>query len=294
MSLWSTIADVVARERGVWLEVDARQRVGGGSISPAYRVPAGDADLFVKTGSVEESNMFAAEAAALELLAQPGVIRVPQPIGQGVQEEGAFLVMEYIPMGRPGPNGERLLGEGLARIHEVTRSDYGWDRDNTIGSTPQPNRRDPDWVRFFAQQRLGVQLDLVASWGGQHSLVQAGRRLQQRLGAFFSDYTPSASLLHGDLWGGNAAYDRQGRPVIFDPATYFGDRETDLAMTELFGGFGRDFYAGYNAVWPLDPGYPTRRELYQLYHVLNHFNIFGGMYAASAKRLIDRLLASAG
>lgn len=292
MTLWATIADVVARDYGQYPEVDARERLGGGSISPAFRVPAGDEFLFVKTGPATAGNMFAAEAEALELLGEPGVIRVPRPIGQGVQNDGAFLVMEHIPMGRPGRDGERLLGQGLARIHAMTRSEYGWHRDNTIGSTPQPNSRDHDWVRFFARLRLGHQLDLLGS--GHTELVRVGRRLQERLGALFTDYTPPASLLHGDLWGGNAACDREGRPVIFDPATYFGDRESDLAMTELFGGFGRDFYDAYNAAWRLDDGYPVRRDLYQLYHVLNHLNLFGGMYASSARRLIDRLLAATG
>lgn len=291
MSLWSTIGDTVARESGAWPDIEDRRRVGGGSISPAYRVPVGNGYVFVKTGSVEASNMFAAEAEALELLGGPGVIRVPQPIGQGVDAEGAFLVMEHIPFGRPARGSERVLGEGLARIHGITRNEYGWHRDNTIGATHQPNRSDHDWVRFFANQRLGYQLDLLAAAGGYGKLVRAGRRLQERLGVLFQGYLPTASLLHGDLWGGNAAFDEQGRPVIFDPATYFGDRESDLAMTELFGGFGADFYDAYRATWPLDEGYEVRRDLYQLYHVLNHLNLFGGMYESGSQRLIDRLLA---
>ena len=294
MSLWTTIADVVARECGARPDIEARRRVGGGSISPAYRVPVGDGDVFVKTGSVDAGDMFAAEAEALELLGGPGVIRVPQPIGQGVDAEGAFLIMAYIAFGRAAQGSERALGEGLARIHAVTRAEHGWHRDNTIGSTPQPNRSDHDWARFFARQRLGHQLDLVAASGGYDELVGTGRRLEQRLGGLFEDYVPAASLLHGDLWGGNVAFDERGRPVIFDPATYFGDRETDLAMTELFGGLGSDFYQAYRATWPLDAGYERRRDLYQLYHILNHLNLFGRMYESPAQRLIDRLLATLG
>jgi len=294
MSLWSTIADQLSRELGQRPDVDGRRPMGGGCISPAYRIDAGGSPLFVKTGSADEAELFAAEADALALLAEPGVVRVPRPVTYGADPEGAFLVMEFIAHGRGGPDGERLLGEGLALIHKQQRDAHGWDRDNVIGSTPQPNRSDDDWARFFASQRLGWQLELVEANGGHTELVAAGRRLQERLGAFFSDYTPTASLLHGDLWGGNAAFDEAGRPVIFDPATYYGDRESDLAMTELFGGFGRDFYDAYQAAWPLDAGYRTRRDLYQLYHVLNHLNLFGGMYAGQARRLIDRLLASAG
>lgn len=291
MSLWETISDAIEAETGARPEAGDRNAVGGGSISRSFRVTAGDRTLFVKVNGPDAGPMFAAEAEGLALLREPGVIRVPEPVCHGVDGGGAFLVLEHIDFGRPAADGEQRMGEGLARIHAVTRPEHGWDRDNTIGSTPQPNAPDADWARFFARQRLGFQLDLVEADGGHAGLVKTGRELQSRVGQLLAGHTPPASLLHGDLWGGNASFDLDGRPVIYDPAVYFGDRETDLAMTELFGGFSREFRAAYETAWPLEAGYGVRRELYQLYHVLNHLNLFGGMYAGSARRLIDGLLA---
>ena len=151
-----------------------------------------------------------------------------------------------------------------------------------------------DWIEFFAQYRLGFQLDLAERSGYGGRWLEQGRRLCSRLADFFDGYRPRPSLLHGDLWGGNWAADAAGEPVIFDPASYFGDREADLAMTQLFGGFGRAFYDAYTSAWPLDPGAGTRRDLYNLYHVLNHLNLFGGGYRAQAERMIGRLLAALG
>lgn len=294
MTLWTAISRAIERATGRPFDASKRHGVGGGSINRSLLVEDGGSRYFVKVNRPALEDMFAAEAEGLALLGEPGVIRVPQPICLGCCDEGAFLVLEHIAFGRAAADGERMLGEGLAAIHRVTRERHGWDRDNTIGSTPQRNTPDRDWVRFFATHRLGYQLDLVAEGGGHAALVERGRLLVERLPAFFTDYDPVPSLLHGDLWGGNAAFATDGRPVIFDPAVYYGDRETDLAMTELFGGFGREFYAAYDDAWPRDPGYATRRDLYQLYHVLNHLNLFGGGYAAGARRLTDRLLAACG
>jgi fructosamine-3-kinase len=146
-------------------------------------------------------------------------------------------------------------------------------------------------VRFLAEKRIGFQLDLAARNGHGRTLAADGEALLARLGDFFTDYTPPPSLLHGDLWGGNFAA-VEGEPVIYDPAVYYGDRETDIAMTELFGGFGPEFRAAYAEAWPLDDGYALRRDLYQLYHVLNHLNLFGGGYLSQARALLGRLLAA--
>lgn len=176
-------------------------------------------------------------------------------------------------------------------MHRITQTQYGWQRDNTIGATPQPNTQSRDWVDFWRRQRLQFQLDLAAANGAPRALLAGGEDLLERFPALFAGHAPAASLLHGDLWSGNHAYTRSGEPAIFDPAVYYGDREADLAMTELFGGFGDDFYAAYNACWPLDPGYGTRKTLYNLYHILNHFNLFGGGYAGQAQRMTDALLS---
>jgi fructosamine-3-kinase len=187
------------------------------------------------------------------------------------------------------------LGERLAMQHRVTAPRFGWHLENTIGATPQQNAWRDDWVHFFRERRLGVQLDLAFHNGLDSRIVDRGRDLGERCGAFFSSHRPVPSLLHGDLWGGNWGVVAGVRePVIFDPAVYYGDRETDIAMTRLFGGFGPRFYAAYQAAWPLDQAAGTRRTLYNLYHVLNHFNLFGGGYGQQAEAMIDKLLAEFG
>jgi fructosamine-3-kinase len=147
------------------------------------------------------------------------------------------------------------------------------------------------WPRFFAERRLRPQLALARSSGADRITLQDGEELCEKLAAFFLDGHPLPSLLHGDLWGGNAGMLPDGTPVVFDPACYYGDRETDIAMSELFGGFPESFYAAYREAWPLDSGYEARKTLYNLYHILNHFNIFGAGYLGQAKRMIARLLA---
>jgi len=151
----------------------------------------------------------------------------------------------------------------------------------------------PDWIAFYRAWRLRPQFELARHNAAPRGLLRQGERLLERLEAFFPGYHPMPSLLHGDLWGGNHGY-ADGVPVLFDPAVYYGDREVDLAMTELFGGYPADFYAAYREAWPLDPGYRVRKPLYNLYHVLNHFNLFGGGYAAQAEAMVRRLLAEAG
>lgn len=160
-----------------------------------------------------------------------------------------------------------------------------------MAAPPQINTWTRDWLGFWRVHRLEFQLQLAASHGHAGKLQRLGEELLSRLEVFFPGHTPQPSLLHGDLWGGNAAFTDAGEAVVLDPAVYYGDREADLAMTELFGGFGEDFYAAYREVWPLDPGYATRKTLYNLYHILNHANLFGGGYASQAELMMLRLLA---
>ncbi|MGB7551997.1 MAG: fructosamine kinase family protein, partial [Chromatiaceae bacterium] len=181
-------------------------------------------------------------------------------------------------------------GRRLAHLHRQSQARFGWDRDNFIGSTPQPNAEAQDWASFWQTRRLGPQLNLALAQGFGGRLQDRGRRLGEACPALI-DHSPQPSLLHGDLWSGNMAFDAAGQPVLFDPAVYYGDREADLAMTELFGGFGADFQAAYREAWPLDPGYQVRRDLYNLYHILNHLNLFGAGYLGQALGMIDRLLA---
>ena len=264
--------------------------VGGGCINRALVVADGGQRFFVKLNDLDRADMFAAEAEGLRALRAASALRVPAPIGTG-RGRAAFLVLEYIDFGSEQPTSQEQLGRGLAALHRCTQPRHGWHRHNTIGTTPQDNTPADDWVGFWRDRRLQPQLRLAAANGYAKTLTPRADRLLVRLADFFRGYRPQPSLLHGDLWSGNYGVDRAGAPVIFDPAVYFGDRETDVAMTELFGGFGARFYAAYREAWPLDPGYAARRSLYNLYHVLNHLNLFGGGYLAQATRLIDQLLS---
>ncbi len=286
---WSVINRAL-RAAGRRVGDDARPRpVGGGDISAAWRLDAADGPVFLKTGPASSYEMFSAEAEGLAELAAADAIRVPEVVAFGVAGDTAYAAFEWLDFGRPGPDTERKLGERLAALHRTTRQRFGWHRDNTIGLTPQPNDRTDDWVTFLRDQRLGFQLRLAADNGYTGALQERGGRLLDRLGVYFEGYAPRASLLHGDLWGGNWG-SCDGEPVVFDPAVYYGDRESDLAMTRLFGGFGRAFYDAYEAAWPLAPGHRERNALYQLYHVLNHLNLFGSGYLGRARDLISKLL----
>lgn len=285
---WRQIYAALA-DHGIALEEGSTPRpVGGGDISAAWRVEAGRGGVFLKTGAGGAAEMLEAEAEGLEELAGARALRVPEVLGAGVRGGEAWLALEWIDFGRPVADTEAMLGRRLAQQHRHTAGRHGWRRDNAIGTTPQINDPDDDWVRFYRDRRLLVQLQLADSHGFGGELLREGARLAKRIDAFFEDYRPAPSLLHGDLWGGNwAAAD--GEPVVFDPAVYYGDRETDLAMTRLFGGFGRDFYRAYETEWPLAPGYDRRLPLYQLYHVLNHLNIFGAGYHGRALSLVREL-----
>ena len=289
---WQAIAEAISTATQQPFTAREKRSVGGGCINSAYRVSDEERTFFVKINRVDQLPMFEAERDGLNALAKTNAVRVPQPVCTGSVAEGAFLVMENITLGRTSADTARRLGHSLARMHRAHWDRFGWKRDNTIGSTPQPNRPDSDWVEFWRQNRLGFQLELAVRNGASRQVIDLGTRLQEELNAFFTSYRPQPSLLHGDLWGGNWATDDKGDPAIFDPAVYYGDRETDLAMTELFGGFSPDFYAAYRESWPLDAGYRQRRELYNLYHILNHFNLFGGGYLSQAKGMLERLLAA--
>lgn len=291
MTNWTQVAAAITAATGMAFHVRGARALGGGCINAAVLLEGRPDRYFVKLNDSTGLGMFAAEAAGLAELARAGALRVPRPVCHGTAEGRAFLVLEYLELGPAGANAQERLGRGLAALHRTTRLHYGWDRDNTIGSTPQRNRPHDRWPDFWREERLGVQLRLAEQNGYGGPLLAKGERLNEAVESLLGDRDPPASLLHGDLWSGNAGATGDGEPVIFDPAVYYGDREADLAMTELFGGFGPRFYAAYREAWPLDSGYEIRRTLYNLYHVLNHLNLFGGGYLAQAERLMDRLLA---
>ena len=267
--------------------------VGGGSINQTFRLEGTDGRrYFLKVNDARHHPMFVAEAAGLDAIAATGTLRVPEAIAHGIAGEQGYLVLEYLELVSRG--NARLLGERLAALHRCTADQFGFAGDNFIGTTLQPNARTNDWIEFWRRHRLGFQLRLAARNGYGGRLQSPGEQLLDALPAFFADYSPLPSLLHGDLWSGNHGFLSDGTPAIFDPATYYGDRECDLAMTELFGGYPANFYAAYRTAWPLDPGYATRRDLYNLYHILNHANLFGGGYATQAEQMMQRLLIEHG
>ena len=262
--------------------------VGGGDISAAWRVKSQDSSVFLKTGPAGSYEMFLAEAEGLRELATADAVLVPTVLGCIQSASESLLALEWIDFDLPGPDTERMLGRQLAKQHRCCNDRFGWHRENTIGSTPQRNPWSDDWIEFLTEDRIGFQLALAAKNGFAGELQLEGHKLMSDLGRFFSGYWPEASLLHGDLWGGNWA-SSSGKPVIFDPAVYYGDRESDIAMTKLFGGFSAAFYRAYEEAWPLAPGSEKRMLLYQLYHVLNHLNLFGYSYLGRALGIIRSL-----
>ena len=262
--------------------------VSGGDISAAWCVETGELPIFLKTTAATSIDMFEAEAAGLEELCKAEAVRVPTVIACNTAGADAFLAMEWITFEPPAAATDQMLGRELAVQHRRCMDQFGWYRDNTIGATPQHNRWSDDWVEFFRDQRLGYQLHLAASNGFGGELQTQGALLSAGFEHFFAAYQPAGSLLHGDLWAGNWAAS-EGRPVIFDPAVYYGDRESDIAMTRLFGGFGAGFYRAYEESWPLAAGHEQRIKLYQLYHILNHLNLFGRSYLARSLALIREL-----
>lgn len=246
---------------------------------------------FVKSGPATLLPMYEAEAAGLAALRATGAIRVPEVRFCGLESGQAKIALEWMDLHALDRASGIALGRALAQLHRTTGPRHGWPADNFIGASPQENGEDDVWPRFYAQRRLLPQLWRAAGNGMERSLVARGEKLAEKVAAFFVGGHPVPSLLHGDLWSGNAGRLPDGTPVVFDPACYWGDREADLAMTELFGGFPDAFYAAYREAWPLDSGYETRKPLYNLYHMLNHFNLFGEPYLGQVRRMVDRLLA---
>ena len=263
--------------------------IGGGSINQAYRLEGADGSrYFIKLNDAQRLPMFIAEVEGLNAIAKTNTIHAPLPIERGGACGVSYLVLEYLELSSRGD--AELLGEQLAALHRCTREKFGFAQDGFIGTTPQQNGWQDDWIEFWRERRLGFQLRLAAKNGYGGQLQVLGARLLEVLPTFFVGYTPQPSLLHGDLWSGNHAFFEDGTPTIFDPATYYGDRECDLAMTELFGGYPASFYAAYRAAYPLDAGYTARRDLYNLYHILNHANLFGGGYVRQAEQMMSKLL----
>lgn len=294
------------------LPVRSRSPVAGGCIHRAWRLELADGRrLFAKTNRAAALALLEAEAeglAALATVADRATLAVPSPLVLGVAGEDAVLVLPWLELGSPGgagtPAAWRRLGAALAGLHRGSLTlppggagvggktppphRYGWHRDNYIGSCPQRNGWMEDWGRFFAERRLAPQLALLERRDGP---LPGGQELLEQVPVWLAEHRPEPCLVHGDLWSGNAALLSDGRGALFDPAVYRGDREVDLAMAHLFGGFPDTFFSGYAERWPLPEGHRRRVTLWNLYHLLNHANLFGGGYRGQVRVAVEKLLA---
>ncbi|MEM7714827.1 MAG: fructosamine kinase family protein [Cyanobacteria bacterium P01_A01_bin.68] len=286
--MWTEIDAQISQVTGEKFQTQQRRSVSGGCINQGYSLSDGVRTYFIKLNQASQVKMFEAEALGLQQMYDAATIRVPKPICFGTVENSCYIILEWLSMGRGNSKSSEEMGQKLAAMHKKSLvKQFGWDINNTIGSTPQINTWTEDWVEFFTKYRLGYQFQLAKRRGG--TFPQADELLSA-IPDLLADRKVQPSLVHGDLWGGNAGFLESGEPVIFDPATYYGDREVDIAMTEVFGGFPTAFYQGYNEVFPLADGYEQRKVLYNLYHILNHFNLFGGGYASQANQMISRIL----
>jgi len=269
------------------------QPVSGGDIHRAWRVETEGGPIFIKDNAHPLPDIFRREAAGLEALRAAchtaALVRVPEVLGVGDD----FLALEWIEFGRSrGEQTERRLGEGLAAIHRHSADQFGWSDDNYIGSLHQDNgyiSKQEGCARFFAERRLQVQAE-QGRGRFPRGVLSRLEQLCERIDEFLPLDDELPALLHGDLWGGNWSSDRQGLPWLYDPAVHFGCREAELAFTELFGGFGTAFYEAYQHHHPLDPGYSSRVDLWNLYPLLVHANLFGGGYIHRVERILTALL----
>lgn len=287
-----------AIEQAVAADGNARWRdVGSTGWGHAWSLATGRACHFVKIVASAHADMLECEADGLRALGSTATVRVPAISAIGGAGASNYLALEWLDM--TGPPKHAGLGRALAQLHRAPTprgpngERFGWHRDNWIGATPQANGWSDDWCAFFRDRRLAPQLALALE-NGFRTLQRDGERMLAAMPTLFEDWEPAPSLVHGDLWSGNAATLANGEAAVFDPAVYVADREVDLAMTELFGGFGGAFDDGYRSVSPPDEGYASRRDVYNLYHLLNHLNLFGEAYLARVTGALARIRLATG
>lgn len=290
MNNWSEILDQIQQNTGLSPDKSHIRSVSGGCINSCFLVGKDHLKIFVKTNRCEQLSMFEAEAAGLRSIASTQTILTPEILCTGFIGDTAYIALQAINIQSSATDSYREFGRQLANMHLYHQSRFGAQIDNTIGSTPQQNSWSSSWFDFWRQHRLGFQLKLAVKNNAPSGLIDDGLRLNESFEALF-EKPPKASCLHGDLWQGNWGFTETGQAVIFDPAHYFGDRETDIAMTTLFGPAHADFYSAYKEAYPLADGYEIRETFYNLYHILNHFNLFGGTYARQAHHMIQNVLS---
>ncbi len=272
---------------GSGCEVLEVEPVLGGDINTCYRIRLNLTTVFAKTHTQASAlTMYQAEATGLAALGAQPTLLSPTPYCQGQWQGTAYLLMSHLDL-QPGTHGA-ALGEGLARLHRHhCAKNYGFYTNNFIGASPQYNEWRPSWSEFWWQKRLLPQMTwALRNYPVLRDWILPLEAISLKL---LKAHQPPASLVHGDLWSGNAGVTMGGEPAIFDPAVYYGDREVDLALTQLFGGFSEAFYEGYTESWPLDPEFFNRAVLYNLYHLLNHLNLFGSGYLNQCIHALEQL-----
>ncbi|GAB2660243.1 fructosamine kinase family protein [Vibrio panuliri] len=287
--MWQAISEQLSETLMFSYVIREKIKLTGGDISESYMISDGEQRYFVKVNQRNFLTNFEVEAENIRILRETRTVFVPELVDIGHTKHNSFLILNYLPT-KPLESGDASyqFGKQLAELHLWgEQKEFGFDQDNYIGSTLQPNQWERKWSRFFSEQRIGWQLQLIKEKGV--TLVDISE-FTQLIKELLANHQPRPSLLHGDLWHGNVANSAFG-PICYDPSCYWGDRECDIAMTELFGGFQAEFYQGYESISPLDTRYNERKHIYNLYHVLNHYNLFGGHYLEEAQSLIDRIKA---
>ncbi len=260
--------------------------VSGGDISKAYRINTPTNSYFLKLNNAPHAfRMFQTEAYGLELIAKSKTIKTPKIINYGNFGDSSFLLLEFIESKLPTSEDFKTLGKQLAKLHQCASNTFGLDLDNFIGSLEQHNTQHDTWIDFYTHERLKFQLDLAKQKGLlQDNECPTSSRIKTQLQSLFSDVKPS--LLHGDLWSGNYLIAKDGMPYLIDPAVYYGHHEVDIAMSKLFGGFGDSFYEAYYNYFPVEAHTSARIEIYQLYYLLVHLNMFGRSYYGSVVSIL--------
>lgn len=296
MKFYHSIEEALASLFGSSAAIAGSKRIFGGDINESYALTLTDGQrVFMKTNGKADASFFAAEAAGLGAVAGTKTVSTPQVLGYGTEAGrpgGAFLLLEYVSAGRRAPDQWEIFGHALADMHRADTAEhtagrrFGFSGDNYIGLREQVNTPQESWIAFFRECRLTPQFRQAAEYFGQEDMRRIGWLLDH-LENFLSE-PEYPSLLHGDLWAGNVMTGSDGRAWLIDPAAYVGHAEADIAMTELFGGFPAAFYGAYREAGMLQPEYRERRDLYNLYHLLNHLNMFGGSYLLSVRRILER------
>jgi fructosamine-3-kinase len=282
--------ELLQKHRGIKTEILHLRGLSGGDINSAFLLDTGQDKYFLKYNLADAyPGMFKLEARGLELLFHAGEIRVPGVIGSAETGQYSFLLLEYLEAAPQTSDFWETFGRRLAGLHRHSDDHFGLDHDNYIGSLRQYNDPKENWIDFFREERLLVQMELAATKG---LLGERLRKAFENLFPQLEEIFPSepASLIHGDLWSGNFMVDDKGEACIIDPAVYYGFREMDIGMSRLFGGFSSEFYDAYNEAYPMAPGWQERIEICNLYPLLVHVNLFGGGYLGSVEAILKRFV----